>query len=70
MRLFLFSILLFTFLSCKNNSEYENITNEDIFISDKEIPDSHFLGDQNCKECHQKEFKDWHGSDHDKAMMK
>ncbi len=38
-------------------------------LSGKQIPDSHFLGDNNCKECHQDEFKDWQGSHHDKAMQ-
>jgi len=63
------SILLFTFLSCNNKPEYVNVSNNNIFISAKEIPDSHFLGDNNCKECHQKEYKDWKGSHHDKAMQ-
>ena len=35
----------------------------------KEIPDNYFLGDKNCKECHEGQFKDWEGSHHDKAMQ-
>lgn len=70
MRFLLFSLLLFSVLSCKHDENYKNITNDGVFISDQQIPDSHFLGDQKCKECHKSEFKDWHGSDHDKAMMK
>ena len=65
-------IILIAFIlvfSCKKTSEYENITEKTVFISDKEIPDSNFLGDNNCKECHEKEYKDWKGSDHDKAMQ-
>ena len=67
-------ILLFvcfsTVLSCKDKNEYESIDeNESVFLSGKQIPDDHFLGDNNCKECHKEEFKDWQGSDHDKAMQ-
>ena len=65
-------IILIAFIlvfSCKKTSEYENITEKTVFISDKEIPDSNFLGDNNCKECHEKEYEDWKGSDHDKAMQ-
>jgi len=70
MRLLIFSlIIMFTFFSCKKEIEYENIPKDDVFISSHEIPDSHFLGDNNCKECHPKEFKDWKGSHHDKAMQ-
>jgi len=70
MRLLIYSlIIMFTFFSCKKEIEYENIPKDDVFISSREIPDSHFLGDNNCKECHQKEFEDWQGSHHDKAMQ-
>lgn len=55
--------------SCKENSNYETVHEKDsVFLSGKLIPDDHFLGDKNCKECHQEEFKDWQGSHHDKAM--
>ncbi|WP_229669441.1 tetratricopeptide repeat protein [Yeosuana aromativorans] len=60
---------LMVFFSCKKDVTYENITKENAFISDKIIPDGNFLGDKNCKECHAKEFDEWHGSDHDKAMQ-
>ena len=60
---------LMVFFSCKDDKTYENITKENTFISDKIIPDGNFLGDKNCKECHAKEFDEWHGSDHDKAMQ-
>ncbi len=69
MRFLLFSFLLLSILSCKHDENYKAISKDGVFISDKQIPDSHFLGDQKCSECHKKEFKDWHGSDHDKAMM-
>ena len=70
MRLLIFSlIILFTFFSCKKEVEYQSIPKDDVFISSNEIPDSHFLGDNNCKECHKDEFKDWQGSHHDKAMQ-
>jgi len=70
MRLLVFSlIIIFTFFSCKNEVEYQSIPEDDVFISSNKIPDSHFLGDRKCKECHEKEFKDWQGSHHDKAMQ-
>ena len=68
------SLLLITsvfIFSCKEKTKYESVNQkENVFISAKEIPDSYFLGDNNCKECHQQEFKDWQGSHHDKAMQK
>ncbi|MFI0429263.1 tetratricopeptide repeat protein [Mariniflexile sp. HMF6888] len=70
MQLRIFYLLFIcTIFSCKKEERYEKITKDNSFISAKAIPDSHFLGDQKCKECHQKEFKDWQGSDHDKAMQ-
>lgn len=63
-------IILFTLFGCKNDVKQEYISqNDDVFTSTKEIPDSHFLGDNNCKECHEQEFEDWQGSHHDKAMQ-
>ena len=63
-------IALVLLFSCKEETKYESINQkENVFISAKEIPDSYFLGDNNCKECHQQEFKDWQGSHHDKAMQ-
>jgi len=67
------SFLLFPFIlifSCKNEPKYESINqNDDVFVSSEEIPDSQFLGDNTCKSCHLKEFDEWHGSDHEKAMQ-
>lgn len=63
-------ICFFTAFSCKDKSEYKGINeNDTVFLSGKLIPDTDFLGDQNCKECHQKEYEDWKGSHHDKAMQ-
>ena len=59
-----------TVFSCKDKSNYEGIDEkESVFLSGKQIADSEFLGDNNCKECHKEEFKDWQGSHHDKAMQ-
>jgi len=69
---FLISFSFFVLLvisSCKQETKYETASNDIEFLSAKEIPDSDFLGDQKCKECHQDEFKDWQGSHHDKAMQ-
>ncbi|MGB2272788.1 MAG: multiheme c-type cytochrome, partial [Flavicella sp.] len=46
-----------------------NRNTENVFVSDKLIPDSHFLGDKTCKECHQSEYEKWQGSHHDKSMQ-
>ena len=54
--------------SCKEKATYEPVTEDTVFLSTKELPDSLFVGDSNCKTCHQKEYADWQGSHHDKAM--
>tara|TARA_R110001583_G_scaffold195374_1_gene372361 strand:+ start:83 stop:2341 length:2259 start_codon:yes stop_codon:yes gene_type:complete len=64
-KLLLICVLVF---SCNKESQYVSASEDDIFVSTKQIPDSHFLGDTNCKECHEDEFKAWSGSHHDKAM--
>lgn len=46
-----------------------NEENKNIFVSTVQIPDDHFLGNENCKSCHLKEFNSWEGSHHDKAMQ-
>ncbi|SHI81336.1 tetratricopeptide repeat protein [Algibacter luteus] len=67
--LLIFFIVYYSVIGCKKDGEQEYISqNDGVFISDKLIPDSHFLGDGKCKECHQEEFKEWKGSHHDKAM--
>lgn len=66
-------VISFGFLisSCKKEAVYikKELENKH-FISDRIIPDSEFLGDQKCKECHIEEYKKWQGSHHDKAMQK
>lgn len=62
------SVLLIT--SCDKKAEYKEVNKDSsVFLSGKIIPDSHFLGDEKCKECHQDQFKKWEGSHHDKAMQ-
>ncbi|WP_439132692.1 tetratricopeptide repeat protein [Polaribacter sp.] len=67
------SMLLFMIVivfSCKKKADYKAVdTKKSVFLSGKVIPDSHFLGDEKCKECHQQEFTAWQGSHHDKAMQ-
>ncbi|WP_246124787.1 multiheme c-type cytochrome [Algibacter pacificus] len=65
-------LVLFGLFSCKEKeSKYVEASSEtkNVFASTAQIPDDHFLGDQTCKECHADQFKDWQGSDHDKAMQ-
>ncbi|WP_117880521.1 tetratricopeptide repeat protein [Aureibaculum luteum] len=67
-----FFLLLATLLltACVDKKEkYKKIeTTKNTGLSTKLIPDAHFLGSESCKECHQDQFKDWKGSDHDRAM--
>lgn len=60
---------LVSFFSCDKKVEYKEVEKKSVFLSGEIIPDSHFLGDQKCKECHQNEYKNWEGSHHDKAMQ-
>ncbi|MDO6739668.1 MULTISPECIES: tetratricopeptide repeat protein [Polaribacter] len=63
-------ILVLLFYSCQKKEDYKEVnTKKSVFLTGEVIPDSHFLGDQKCKECHQNEFKKWKGSHHDKAMQ-
>ncbi len=56
--------------SCQKKEKYKEVdTKKSVFLTGEVIPDSHFLGDQKCKECHENQFKDWQGSHHDKAMQ-
>jgi Flp pilus assembly protein TadD len=36
----------------------------------KILTDRDYVGTETCQSCHEKEFADWHRSDHDRAMMK
>ncbi len=58
--------------SCKEvKDEYVSVSTEEksVFLSGKQIPDNHFLGDETCKTCHTEEFDKWQGSHHDMAMQ-
>ncbi len=54
-------------ISCSNKGKEEVVT-IDNFLSTDALPDSLFLGDQECKKCHKTEFTEWKDSHHDKAM--
>tara|TARA_X000000950_G_scaffold240126_1_gene292993 strand:- start:160 stop:306 length:147 start_codon:yes stop_codon:yes gene_type:complete len=46
--------------SCQKKEKYKEVdTKKNVFLTGEVIPDSHFLGDQKCKECHENQFKDW-----------
>ncbi|WP_288955394.1 tetratricopeptide repeat protein [uncultured Polaribacter sp.] len=69
---FVILVVSFFFISCKKTQEYkyqEVDKGENVFLTGKAIPDNHFLGDAKCKECHEKEYQNWKGSHHDKAMQ-
>ena len=64
------AIFLSSSFSCDKKAEYKEVDKEkSVFLSGEIIPDSHFLGDKKCKECHQNEYKSWEGSHHNKAMQ-
>jgi len=68
--LFVMLFFLVFLSSCEKKTAYTKVDEKsNVFLSGKIIPDSQFLGDQKCKECHKDEFKDWQGSHHDKAMQ-
>ena len=63
-------VTFFFFNSCNKKSDYTPVQNQkNVFLTGEIIPDSYFLGDQKCKECHENQFKSWKGSHHDKAMQ-
>lgn len=66
--------LLLVLFNCNSNKKesYQPVSEEqkkNLFVSTKQIPDDHFLGDETCKKCHVDQFKSWEGSHHDKAMQ-
>ena len=60
---FLLPGLLFFSCAPEQKKEYSEIEEPGTFIGDG------YVGDQNCKACHEKEFDLWKGSHHDKAMQ-
>ncbi len=66
--LFLLLICYCFLISCKEEKSYIPVAVKNHSFSYEHLNDSLFLGDKKCKECHQKEFKSWKGSHHDKAM--
>lgn len=71
-KLIIFQCAFILLISCVDKkSDYVSVNekNKNIFISTAQIPDDHFLGNENCKSCHLNEFNSWEGSHHDKAMQ-
>jgi len=61
------SILLLSailFLNCKRSSEAESLVNQPLADEQR----AEYIGRESCKECHEKEFNLFQGSDHDMAM--
>ena len=67
--LFKFSILVlvFNFISCNSKKEEEYSPLQIALNNHKH--DEGFIGSKNCIECHQTEYNDWMGSDHQQAMQ-
>jgi Flp pilus assembly protein TadD len=57
-------VSLVLFLNCNRPGEAESAVDQSIV--DKQKP--HYMGRESCRECHEKEFKLFTGSDHDMAM--
>ncbi len=57
--------LMMLLASCQKESkeEYSEVTDLEIVSVDG------YVGDQNCKSCHEEAYTDWIGSHHDKAMQ-
>lgn len=67
-KLLVFIGIALTFYSCKNEPEYVKITAEQTQGLSR-IPNSAFVGDRKCQECHQDSYQEWKGSHHEKAMQ-
>lgn len=63
------TLFLMLCISCNSKKNDYEPAIAPIFTSTKRIPDSLFLGDQNCKTCHKQQFDKWQGSHHDKSMQ-
>ena len=61
---FVLFISLTLFLNCKRSGETVNTANQSIT---RELT-AEYAGRENCKECHQKQYDLFQGSDHDMAM--
>ncbi|WP_281616328.1 tetratricopeptide repeat protein [Flammeovirga sp. SubArs3] len=79
--LVLASLLFFStaiYQSCKNTEDKEQQQTEDVLAVaedyhtsvDLPYPDSIFVGTQTCRSCHEEEYHQWKGSDHDMSMKK
>jgi tetratricopeptide (TPR) repeat protein len=62
---FTWLLLIMIFQGCQKETkeDYAEITTENIKSVDG------YVGDQNCKSCHEQAYSDWIGSHHDKAMQ-
>ncbi len=62
-----FFLSFFTW-SCSNQPEKE--VNEQVQTSIPTIVNAAFVGTESCKSCHEKEYKNWQGSNHHLSMQK
>ncbi|PID70946.1 MAG: hypothetical protein CR985_02350 [Flavobacteriales bacterium] len=61
-------VLPLSLTSCqKKESAYKPLSKH-IALHTNVIPDDDYVGSKTCAECHAKAYKEWQGSDHDKAM--
>ena len=61
------ALLFFSFYSCKKEVKNEYTPLQLAFENQKH--DEGFIGSRKCAECHEPEYKDWIGSDHQLAMQ-
>ena len=62
--IFIVFISLVLFLNCKGSGKPENFDNQ----SSVDDQTARYMGRKSCRECHEKEFNLFQGSDHDMAM--
>ena len=62
----LFLLFAIFFIACDSEQKH----NPQPVVQQKKTIKDDFTGSQKCKECHQKEYNDWMGSDHQLAMQK
>ena len=64
---FLMILIIFSIISCNSKKEKEYSPLQISLNNHKH--DEGFIGSKNCIECHQTEYNDWMGSDHQLAMQ-
>ncbi len=58
------------YFSCSQQQDKDhNLKSDSASESKYELMDAQYVGSESCMSCHEKEYADWKGSHHDRAMM-